>query len=126
MKPRPKTIAEVKAVIREAVAAMARARRAGDLDALRRAAERKRRAERRGGQLLGRDHPEVNRHVAGRWRCYAQMPPDVFEKKLAYCVKRQQIGKPDSGVKTVISEWTADELGFPTRTVRTADGPEPD
>jgi hypothetical protein len=93
---------------------------AGDLNGLKVAAERKRRAERRGGQLLGRDHPEVNPHVADRWRCYAQMPPDVFENKLAYCVKRQQIGKPESGVKTVISNWTLED-GILSRTITTGE-----
>ncbi len=124
---RADSVAEVKTLIDEAVALAKTARRKEDLRLLRHAVEMQRRAERRGGQLLGkRSHPNVDKHQVARWRAAAETSDEVFEAALKRTIARQSIGVSSGTnwrIKMRLSDWFLDDAGFPTRVLTAVDVP---
>ena len=119
-----RTAAGVQVLIDEAVALAARARSERDLDLWRLAVEMRRRAERRGGQIIAAEpSPDaLSKAKAARWRRYAAMTPDRFEAALTAATARRPDAASCTGIRMQISPWTVDELGFPSRTI-TAEPP---
>jgi len=112
-----RTLAEVEAVIKEAIALRSAALEAGDLRLMRHSVEVRWHAERLGGRLLSDSDNGKNTAPATRWRTLAAMSEDEFAAKLKCSLSRQRIAPRNSGygTKMKLSGWRKDENGFPTR-----------
>ena len=79
----------------------------------------RRRAERRGGQIIAAEPPPngLSKAKAARWRRYALMTPQKFEAALKAATARRPDPASCTGIKMLISPWSVDELGCATRTI---------
>ena len=66
------------------------------------------------------DMPAIDEEVAAAKRQVAAMSPEVFEKKMAYAIKRAIIQKSWTPARTIVSPWRLED-GVLFRTVTTAD-----
>jgi hypothetical protein len=119
-----RTLAGIRTLIDEAVALTSRARTANNLDLWRAAVEMRRRAERRGGEILATEPQPawLSKAKAARWRRYALMTSQKFEAAMKTATARRPDAASCTGIKMLVSPWSVDELGFPSRTI-TAESP---
>ena len=119
------SIAEVAALVDEAIALAKTARKEQDLELLRHAVETRRRLERRGGQLLGkRAHVDIDKDQAARWREAADPTDAVFEASLRRSLARQAVGASASNcwrIRMRLTPWFLDRDGTLTRVLTAVD-----